>query len=307
MRFAKRIVLFLTVNILVVISVSFLLNLLNVQPFLSQYGLNLKSLALFCLIWGMVGSGISLALSRVMAKWMMGVKIVDTETQDPQLKKLVTMVHALALQAQLPIPEVGTYTSPEVNAFATGPTKKRALIAVSTGLLQKMSDRELEGVLAHEMAHISNGDMVTMALIQGVINAFVMFLARVLAFALSGLGRNRDEQSHSTSSMGSYMMFVFIFEIVFMLLGSIIVAWFSRKREFRADRGGAYLAGKGQMVAALESLLRLQRIQDPATHKASLDTLKISSRRKSGLISLFASHPPLEERIARLNDDRSTL
>jgi heat shock protein HtpX len=210
----------------------------------------------------------------------------------------MTTVHQLARNAHLPsMPEVGIFDSPEPNAFATGPTKRRSLIAVSTGLLRKMSQKELEGVLAHEISHIANGDMVTMTLIQGIVNAFVMFLARVLAYIFSGMGRSREG---SSGSYFSYMIFVFVFEIVFMLLGSIVVCWFSRFREFRADRGGADLAGKDKMIAALESLQKMHQIRDPHTEKASFQAFKISTRGKSGFMTLLASHPPLEERIHRL-------
>ncbi len=297
----KRIFLFLAVNILVVVTLSLILSIFHVQPFLQGYGLNVKSLLIFCFIWGMGGAFISLALSRQMAKWMMGVKVIDPDTGDQELKRLVETVHQLAREAQLPaMPEVGIFESPEPNAFATGPTKRRSLVAVSSGLLRKMSQKELEGVLAHEISHISNGDMVTMTLIQGVVNAFVMFLARVLAYVFSGLGRSRD--SGSSGSYMSYMIFVFVFEIVFMLLGSMVICAFSRFREFRADRGGAGLAGKDKMIAALESLQRMKQIQDPHTEKPSFQAFKISTRSKSGMMMLFATHPPLETRIERLRE-----
>jgi heat shock protein HtpX len=299
MAFAKRIFLFLAINFLVVITLSLVLNIFHVQPYLKGYGLNIQSLLIFCLIWGMGGAFISLALSRQMAKWMMGVRVIHHDTSDPELRRLIATVHQLARDAHLPaMPDVGIFESAEPNAFATGPTKRRSLVAVSTGLLRRMSQRELEGVLAHEIAHISNGDMVTMTLIQGIVNAFVMFLARILAFVFSGLGRNRGEGS-SGSYLG-YMMFVFLFEVVFMVLGSMVVCGFSRFREFRADRGGADLAGKDKMISALESLQKMQEIQDPHADKPSLAAFKISTKRKTGFMLLFATHPPLEERIARL-------
>lgn len=299
MAFAKRILLFLAVNFLVVMTLSIILNLFHIQPFLKGYGLDIPSLLLFCLIWGMGGAFISLALSRQIAKWMMGVRIIDRQTNDPDLRRLVATVQQLSRDAHLPMPEVGIFESPEPNAFATGPTKNRALVAVSSGLLRRMSQNELEGVLAHEIAHISNGDMVTMTLIQGVVNAFVMFLARILASIFSGMGRGRDQGS--SGSYLSYTMFVFVFEIVFMLLGSMVICWFSRFREFRADRGGANLAGKDKMIAALESLQKMINIHDPQTDKPAFQAFKISTRQKSGLMSLFATHPPLEERIKRLH------
>jgi heat shock protein HtpX len=299
MAFAKRIFLFLAVNILVVITLSLILNLFHVQPYLKGYGLNIQSLLIFCFIWGMGGAFISLALSKQMAKWMMGVRIIDLETNDPDLRRLIATVHQLARDAHLSaMPEVGIFESAEPNAFATGPTKKRSLVAVSSGLLRRMSQKELEGVLAHEISHISNGDMVTMTLIQGVVNAFVMFLARLLAYVFSGMGRSRDQGS--SGSYVSYMIFVFVFEVVFMILGSIVVCCFSRFREFRADRGGADLAGKEKMIAALESLQNLQQIRDPQLEKPSFQSFKISTQRKRGFMTLFATHPPLEERIDRL-------
>lgn len=300
MAIAKRIFLFLAVNFLVIITLSIVLNIFHVQPFLQSQGLNIQSLLIFCLIWGMGGAFISLALSRKMAKWMMGVKIIDESTNDPELSRFVATVHRLAKEAHLPhFPEVGIFESSEPNAFATGPTKKRSLVAVSTGLLRRMSQKEVEGVIAHEIAHIANGDMVTMTLVQGIINAFVMFLARILAYVVSGLGKSRNEGG--SGSYFSYYMFVFLFEIVFMVLGSIVICWYSRFREFRADRGGADLAGRDKMIAALESLQKMQGIQDPQINKPSFQAFKISTQKKSGFMLLFATHPPLEERIARLN------
>src|ERR1700691_4700582 len=191
MAMVKRIFLFLALNFLVILMITFVLDLLNVKPFLSSYGIDMESLLIFCLVWGMGGAFLSLALSRIMAKWLMGVRVIDPNTRDPALSKLVATVYALAKDAHLPeMPEVGIYESPEVNAFATGPSKRRALVAVSSGLLHRMQQGELEGVLAHEITHVANGDMVTMTLIQGIVNAFVMFLARVLAYVFSGLGKN---------------------------------------------------------------------------------------------------------------------
>jgi heat shock protein HtpX len=299
MAFAKRTILFLAINFLVIITLSIILNLFHVQPFLKGYGLNIQSLLIFCLVWGMGGAFISLALSRQMAKWMMGVHVINPDTGDPDLRRLVATVHQLARDAHLPdMPEVGVFESPEPNAFATGPTKRRSLVAVSTGLLRRMSQKELEGVLAHEIAHISNGDMVTMTLVQGIVNAFVMFLARILAYIFSGMGRSRDQGS--SGSYFSYMIFVFLFEVVFMILGSIVICAFSRFREFRADRGGADLAGKDKMISALESLQKMKEVRDPQVEKPSFQSFMINTKGKSGFMMLFATHPPLEDRIARL-------
>jgi heat shock protein HtpX len=291
----KRVFLFLAVNFLVVITISVLLNVLGVRPYLSANGINYQSLLAFCLVWGMGGAFISLALSRVMAKTLMGVKVVDPNTNDPTLRALVRSVENLARGAGLPTPEVGIYDSPEVNAFATGPTKKRSIVAVSTGLLQRMGQAEVEGVLSHEVSHIANGDMVTMTLIQGVVNAFVMFLARVIAFAVVQAMRSRDE--NEGFSYGIYFLVQIVFEIVFMILGSIVIAWFSRTREFRADAGGARLGGRERMIGALEALKRTVEIQDPHPQPA-IATLKINNQ--VGLMRFFSTHPPLDERIARL-------
>jgi heat shock protein HtpX len=243
----------------------------------------------------MAGSLISLALSRVMAKRMMGVRVIDPNTRDPQEREIVEMVHNLARAARLPaMPEVGYYDSPEVNAFATGPTKSRALVAVSSGLWQRMSRDEVEGVLGHEITHVSNGDMVTMTLLQGVVNAFVLFFARVIAFAVS---QNVRDENRGMVQFGIVM----VLQIVLSLLGAVVVAAFSRWREFRADRGGAQLAGRGKMIAALERLRRNVELVD--TRQESLATLKIAGG-PSRMASLFASHPPLEVRIARLQQYR---
>lgn len=297
MAWVKRITLFLLVNFLVVGIISFLLYFFNVQPFLNEHGLNIPALAIFCLIWGMGGAFISLALSKMMAKWLMGVTIIDASTPDPTLRSILQTVHQLAKKAGLPVmPEVGIYRSPEVNAFATGPSKRNSLVAVSTGLLQRMRQEEIAGVLGHEITHIANGDMVTMTLLQGIVNAFVMFMARALAFVISK-GMSKERNGGSLSS-GLFYILVFVFEILFMILGSIVVARFSRFREFRADAGGARLAGKESMIAGLRRLQQTVDVKDNSTEQPAFQALKISSR--SGFMRLFASHPPLEERIARL-------
>lgn len=300
MGFVKRIFLFVAVNFLVVLTISFILNVLGVRPYLNAHGLDYTSLMIFCLIWGMGGAFISLALSRKMAKWLLGVRVIDPHTKDLHMQQLVQMVHELSRTAHLPeMPEVGVYDSHEVNAFATGPSQRRSLVAVSSGLLNRMSKSELEGVLGHEVSHIANGDMVTMTLLQGVVNAFVMFMARILGFIFSGLGQNRERSSHG--SYMSYTLFVFLFEMVFMILGSLVLAAFSRFREFRADRGGAQLAGRDKMISALKALQRGTAAYDPAAEKPALAAFKISHpTKRGGLIHLFATHPPLDVRIERL-------
>ena len=299
MGILKRIVLFLLLNFLVIAMVSLVLNLLNVRPYLNAHGLDTQSLLIFCFVWGMTGAFISLALSRKMAKWMMGVQLIDPHSRNGQESRLVEIVYSLAREAGLStMPEVGIFKSNEPNAFATGPTKSRSLVAVSSGLLDRMNEQELKGVLGHEISHIANGDMVTMTLLQGVVNAFVMFLARILAYAVSGMGKSRDNSSNN--NYGSFVIFTYLFEIIFMVLGSLLICAFSRYREFRADAGGARLAGKTSMIGALEKLQSLQEIKDPKAATPAMAALKISHPTKRGIIRFFATHPPLEERIERL-------
>jgi heat shock protein HtpX len=297
MAMMKRIILFFAVNALVLVTISLILNLLGVRPYLTQHGLDFNALLTFCLIWGMAGAFISLSLSRIMAKWMMGVKVIDPSQATGDERALVEAVHRLARNAGLPaMPEVGIYQSPEVNAFATGPTRARSLVAVSTGLLRRMDSQEVEAVLAHEVAHVSNGDMVTMTLLQGVVNAFVMFFARVLAYVVMRMGSKREDEGVGSPFL--YSMLVFVFEIMFMVLGSLVVAAFSRFREFRADAGGARLVGREKMIRALQALERVHEIRDPQTDKPAFQALKISNGKS--MLRWFASHPPLADRIARL-------
>jgi heat shock protein HtpX len=298
-QISKRIFLLVAVNILVVTTITIILGLLRVGNYFPQGGL--AGLAVFCTVWGFGGAFISLAISRLMAKWMMGVHVIPPDTSDPTLQELVQTVHGLARAAGLPkLPEVGIYESEEVNAFATGPTKSRALVAVSSGLLQRMGSREIEGVLGHEITHVANGDMVTMTLIQGVINAFVMFLARILAFIVGQALRSRDDREGGGGWM-QYLL-VIVFQMVLSLFGAIVVCWFSRWREFRADAGGAKLAGREGMIGALRALQRLndpQLVAAEAQHAQAFQSLKIAGP-PTGFMALFATHPPLEVRIARL-------
>ena len=291
LQIAKRITLFMLVNLLVMVTIGTIVSLLF-RGQLARMG-GYQSLFIFCFIWGMGGAFISLQLSRWMAKMMMGVQVVDPDTSD-----LVETVHRLARTAGLSVmPEVGIYDSPEINAFATGPSRSRALVAVSSGLLTHMRQYDVEGVLGHEMAHIANGDMVTMTLIQGVINAFAMFLARILAFALSR-GSSRDNRG------GNFLMewvLINVFQIIFMILGMIVVNWFSRWREFRADAGGARFAGRDHMLSALKTLKAIHEggADIAGTQQPAYQALKISGK-SGGFGALFASHPPLDDRIARL-------
>jgi len=291
----KRILLFALVNVLVLISLSIVVNLLlKFFPGLQRGKGWLGILAILSLVIGMGGAFISLAVSRWMAKAFMGVQVVDPDTNHPELRELVRMVHGFAQRAGLPaMPEVGIYESPEVNAFATGPSKSRSLVAVSTGLLRQMNRAEAEGVIAHEVAHIANGDMVTMTLLQGIMNAFVMFFARLVAYAITSRGDRDDERG------GSYMMYFMVrmvLEIGLGILGSVITAWFSRQREFRADHGGAELAGRDRMIGALRRLMSNRELVD--TQHQALATLKINGAK--GFMMLLATHPPLEDRIAAL-------
>ena len=287
------------VNLLVMLTIGIIFSLLF-RGLAARLGGN-QGLFLFCFVWGMGGAFISLALSRLMAKMMMGVRVIDPNTSDPDLQRLVQTVHHLARAAGLStMPDVGIYDSPEINAFATGPSRSRALVSVSSGLLGRMRQYDIEGVLGHEIAHIANGDMVTMTLIQGVVNAFAMFLAWVLAIALSR-GSDRDDDRGGNPFM--QWMLMNVFQSVFMLLGMLVVNAFSRWREFRADAGGARYAGREHMLSALKTL---QAVHEAGADMAgqpqnSFQALKISGR-SGGLGALFASHPPLEERIARLEN-----
>jgi heat shock protein HtpX len=288
---SKRIFLFVLTNLAVVATISVVLHVLGIGRYIDPQGrLDLPALAAFCLVWGMGGSFISLQISRWMAKRSLGVRLVDGRTGDAQLDWLHATVAQLAERSGLPMPEVGVYDSPEVNAFATGPSKKRALVAVSSGLLRRMQPNEAAAVLGHEVAHVANGDMVTMSLLQGVINAFVMFLARVISFALAS--RSSDgERSH-----GSNFMVVILLELVLGFFGSLIVFWYSRQREFRADAGSAGIVGKANMIAALRRLANSKELVEP--EQAQLASFKIAGRR--GFARFLSTHPPLEERIAAL-------
>jgi heat shock protein HtpX len=295
----KRFFLFMGVNILVVATISLLMSILGIGSYMTSAGLQYGPLLAFCFLWGMVGSLISLLLSKKMAKWTMGVQIITLEGPH---KNLVETTHRLARRAGLTqMPEVGIYQSEVLNAFATGPSRNNSLVAVSSGLLASMSDQETEGVLAHEVAHIANGDMVTMALVQGVVNAFVMFFSRIVAFAINQAMSSKDDRD-SRPNPFVQMMLVFVLDIIFGILAAPIVAWFSRYREYRADRGGADLAGKEKMISALMALSRaypqLALIKEESN--PNFKSMQISG--KASVMKLFSSHPPLEERIAILKN-----
>jgi heat shock protein HtpX len=292
----KRFLLFIATNIAILAMVSIVMAVLGQLGVLDLAG-DQGALLVLCAVWGMGAAFVSLLISRWMAKRAMGVRLVDGRTGNADFDWLHNKIGQLAQQANLPMPEVGVYDSPEVNAFATGPSKKRSLVAVSTGLLSGMGRQEVEGVLAHEISHIANGDMVTMTLIQGVVNAFVLYLAHVVA----GIVRAavRDERGPSLMSVLASQLTFIAAQIVFGIMGSMITAWFSRQREFRADAGGAGLAGRGAMSSALRRLHAFQGRVD-TTRAPELATLKIAGGR-SPLMQLLSTHPPLELRIAALS------
>lgn len=307
MTYLKRFGYFIITGLFVALTVSFVVSFITRFFGINLAGGGYAGLFVLCLIYGLVGSFISLQLSRWMAKKFHGVEVIDPQSMNPMHRKLLDTVYRLARNAGLStMPEVGIYESPDVNAFATGPSKSRALVAVSTGLLNTMTDNELEGVLAHELAHVANGDMVTLTLIQGVVNAFAMFFAHIITTII--MNSFRGERDDRRSGFGDFMLRNFIYNIVavvFTILGSIVVNYFSRQREFRADAGGARFASPEKMTAALQ---RLQLISGrPAVASAEesqgrddLAVMKISG--KTGAMSLFMTHPPLEERIAALKN-----
>ena len=282
----KRIFLFVATNIAVMTMLMVVVRVFGFDHYLSRRGIDYPALAAFSLVWGFGGAIISLLMSRWMAKSAMGVQLVDGHSGHAELDWLYQTVEQLTRKAGLPMPEVGIYESPEVNAFATGPSKRSSLVAVSSGLMRSMKREEVEGVLAHEVSHIQNGDMVTMTLVQGVVNAFSIFLSRVIA----GLLRQRGDRN-------SGFLLTMVLQMAFSFLGMFIVAWFSRAREFRADAGAATLSTRGNMIAALQRLQANQALVD--TSQPQLATMKISGKR-SGIAGLMSTHPPLEERIAAL-------
>lgn len=286
----KRVFLFLATNLAIVLVLSVTMRLLGVEPYLNQNGLNLQSLLIFAAVMGFGGSFISLAISKWMAKKSVGAQVIETPRTETE-RWLMGTVQRQALSAGIKMPEVAIYESPDVNAFATGMSKNSALVAVSTGLLNQMTRDEAEAVLGHEVSHIANGDMVTLALIQGVVNTFVMFFSRVI-------GHLVDKVVFKTERGQGPAFFVtmIVAELVLGVLASMIVMWFSRRREFRADEGGAKLASRAKMIAALERLSRSH--SEPLPDKMA--AFGISGGRASGLKKLFMTHPPLSERIEAL-------
>lgn len=285
----KRIVLFLLTNLAVMLVLSVVLSII-----FKVFGLDRSSmggLLVLAAVFGFGGSFISLAMSKWMAKRSTGAVVIE-QPRNATEQWLMSTVARQAQQAGIGMPEVAIYDSPEMNAFATGMNRNNALVAVSTGLLRNMREDEVEAVLAHEVSHVANGDMVTLTLIQGVVNTFVIFLARLIAGAISNAGRSSDEESSSGGF--AYMMTVIVLEMIFGVLASIIVMWFSRQREYRADAGAAKLVGANKMVAALERLRN--------NHESQLEgsMMAFGIANKPAASELFLSHPPLEKRIEAL-------
>ncbi|MFB7140689.1 protease HtpX [Gottfriedia sp. NPDC056225] len=285
----KRISFFIFVNILVLITITTITTLLGVPRYIGDSGY--LALLAFSVIAGFSGAIISLLFSRIMAKWIMGVKLIDVRSpQNERLNYVIEETYRLAKLAGLKkMPQIGVYDSVEVNAFATGPSKRRSLVAVSSGMINSMDRPAISGVLAHEIAHIKNGDMVTTTLLQGIINTFVIFFSRLVAKIVSNFVR--EELSYVV-----YVLCSIVFEIVFSILSSPIIFWYSRKREFKADQYAAEIGGKDNMIYALESLRSNIRLIDD--RQKSIAAFKISGKEK--FARLFSTHPPLEKRIERL-------
>ncbi len=289
----KRIVLFLATNLAIIVVLSITLQLLGVERILDQQGvgLDLQALLIFSAVFGFGGSFISLALSKWMAKQSTGAQIIDQPRNEVEAW-LVETVHRQAQKAGIGMPEVAIYDAPEPNAFATGMSRNNALVAVSTGLLQNMSRDEVEAVLGHEVSHVANGDMVTLALIQGVVNTFVIFFSRVIGYLVDRVVF-KTERGHGPA----FYITAIVAELMLGILATMIVMWFSRQREFRADAGGAHLAGREKMIHALE---RLAAFAGQSHLPDQLAAFGINGRIGHGIARLFMSHPPIEERIAAL-------
>jgi heat shock protein HtpX len=287
----KRILLFLATNLAVVFVLSVVMKVLGIDQYIAAQNGSAYGLLVFAAVFGFGGALISLAMSKWSAKRMMGVRLID-QPRDHMERWLVDTVRRQSQEAGIGMPEVGIFDSPEPNAFATGANKNKALVAVSTGLLQRMRKEEVEAVLGHEVGHVANGDMVTLALIQGVVNTFVIFLARII-------GNFIDKAVFKNENGGGlgYFVIVIVCEILLGILASLIVMWFSRKREFRADAAGALLSSPQAMVGALEAL---KRAHQPEGLPQQMAAFGINSGVPSGFKRLFMSHPPLDERIDAL-------
>ena len=289
----KRIALFIATNVAVLVVLTITMQLLGIESLLNEQGtqLDLQVLLIFSAVIGFAGSFISLAISKWSAKRLTGARVI-TDPRNETERWLVNTVTRQAQTAGIGTPEVAIYDSPDINAFATGANRNNSLVAVSTGLLGRLSRGELEAVLGHEVSHVANGDMVTLTLIQGVVNTFVIFFSRIIGFLVDRL-IFRTERGYGPG----FFIASIVAQIVLGILASTIVMWFSRQREFRADQGGARLAGRQNMINALE---RLRRAHEPSALPESMRAMGISSSRAVGLKRLFMSHPPLEERIAAL-------
>ncbi|MBX5461925.1 MAG: protease HtpX [Steroidobacteraceae bacterium] len=288
----KRILLFLATNIAIIVVLTVVVHLLGLDRYLYAQGGSVGGLLAFAAVMGFGGAFISLALSKWIAKRTMGVQVIE-QPRNATESWLIETVRRQAQAAGIGMPEVGIFNSPEPNAFATGASRNKALVAVSSGLLQRMNRNEVEAVLGHEVSHVANGDMVTLTLIQGVVNTFVIFLARIIGNLVDRtVFRSEDGRGPA------YFISVIVAEIVLGVLASIIVMWFSRQREFRADRGGAHLAGRENMIQALE---RLKAVHEPLPSQFAAFGIA-SGDGPSGIKRLFMSHPPLNERIAALRN-----
>jgi heat shock protein HtpX len=290
----KRIILFLGTNLAIIVVLSITLRILGVERILDEQGvgLNLNALLIFAAVFGFGGSFISLAISKWMAKKTMKVHVIE-KPRNATEQWLFDTVRRQAREAGIGMPEVGIYDSPDPNAFATGMSRNNALVAVSTGLMRSMEQGEVEAVLGHEVGHVANGDMVTLALIQGVVNTFVIFLARVLGHLVDRVVF-KNEQGHGPA----FWITTIVAEILLAILASIIVMWFSRRREFRADEAGAKLAGRDKMIGALEALARASG--RPVDMPDQMAAFGIRGGMPTGLKRLFMTHPPIEERIMAL-------
>lgn len=285
-----RVLLLVLTNFAILIVASITLQLLGVEPWLNQQGINFNSLLIFGAVLGFGGAFLSLAISKWMAKRTMGVQLITEPRTEPETW-LVETVRRQAAQAGIGMPEVGVFESPTPNAFATGARRNSALVAVSSGLLQRMSRHEVEAVLGHEITHVANGDMVTLTLIQGVVNTFVFVASRVIGSIVDRVVF-RNERGNGPA----FWITTIVAQLVLGILATMIVLWFSRRREFRADGGGARLAGRQNMISALETLGRGN--SEPLPDKMA--AFGISGRKGEGLRRLFMSHPPIEERVAAL-------
>ena len=286
----KRILLFVITNFAILLVASITLRLLGLEPWLNQQGINFTSLLVFGALIGFGGAFISLAISKWTAKKMMGVQVIEQPRNEVETW-LVETVRRQAQLAGIGMPEVGYFDSPEPNAFATGANRNKALVAVSSGLVNRMSRQEVEAVLGHEVSHVANGDMVTLTLIQGVVNTFVFVLSRVIGSLVDRIVF-KNERGHGPG----FWITTIVAQLVLSFLATMVVMWFSRQREFRADSGGARLAGRQSMISALEALKR----RDPQPLPDQMAALGISGGIGQGMKRLFMSHPPLDERIAAL-------